>query len=306
MARAGLYAPGGKARYPSTVLMTAIPAAVAGVGEIVLCSPDPPPEVLCAAALAGVHRVFDVGGAQAIAAMAYGTATVPAVDVVVGPGNVYVACAKRLVASDVAIDGIAGPSEAVVLADDSADPVWVAADLLTQAEHDEDATALLVTTSRALAEAVAAELERRLEDLPRAAIARRSLAERGAALLAPDLASAVALCSRIAPEHLTIATRDPDAVLAQRPIAGCLFLGPFTPQTTGDYLAGPSHVLPTGGAARFGAPLGVHHFLRRSSVVAYDRAALGRHEPTLTTLARLEGLEGHARAVEVRRKSRGD
>lgn len=301
VARAGLYAPGGKARYPSTVLMTALPAAVAGVGEIVLCSPDPPPEVLRAAAIAGVHRVFDVGGAQAIAAMAYGTATVPAVDVIVGPGNVYVACAKKLVAGDVGIDGIAGPSEAVILADETADAALVAADLLTQAEHDEDAYALLVTPSAALAEAVAAEIAGQLATLPRAAIATRALADHGGAVITADLDAAVALASLLAAEHLTVVTRDPDAVLARRPVAGCIFVGPHTPQTAGDYVAGPSHVLPTGGAARFGGPLGVHHFMRRTSLVRYDQASLAAQSGTMTTLARLEGLEGHARAVEMRR-----
>lgn len=300
MARAGLYAPGGKARYPSTVLMTAIPAAVAGVREIVLCSPDPPAEVLRAAAIAGVHRVFDAGGAQAIAAMAYGTATVPAVDVIVGPGNLYVACAKRLVAGDVAIDGIAGPSEAVILADDAAEPALVAADLLTQAEHDEDAYALLVTPSGALADAVAAEVARQLGALPRQAIAARSLADHGGAVVVGSLDEAVLLASRLASEHLTVVVQDPDWVLARRPVAGCIFVGPFTPQTAGDYLAGPSHVLPTGGAARFGAPLGVQHFLRRTSLVRYDRPALAAQAADMTTLARLEGLEGHARAVELR------
>ena len=300
VARAGLYAPGGKARYPSTVLMTALPAAVAGVRELVLCSPDPPPEVLRAAAIAGVHRVFDVGGAQAVAAMAYGTETIPAVDVLVGPGNLYVACAKKLVSSDVAIDGIAGPSEAVILADETADPALVAADLLTQAEHDEDAYAILVTPSRALAAAVAGEVARQLATLPRAGIATRSLADHGGAIVTDDLDAAVALASRLASEHLTIVTRDPDAVLATRPVAGCIFVGAHTPQTTGDYVAGPSHVLPTGGAARFGSPLGVHHFLRRTSLVRYSLAALAAQAGTMTTLARLEGLEGHARAVELR------
>lgn len=300
VARAGLYAPGGKARYPSTVLMTAIPAAVAGVGEVVLCSPDPPAEVLRAAAIAGVHRVFDAGGAQAVAAMAYGTATIPAVDVIVGPGNLYVACAKKLVAGDVAIDGIAGPSEAVILADDSADAALVAADLLTQAEHDEDAYALLVTPCAALAAAVAGEVDRQLASLPRAAIAARSLADHGGAVVTAGMDEAISLASRLAAEHLTIVTRDDDAIVARRPVAGCIFVGPHTPQTAGDYVAGPSHVLPTGGAARFGAPLGVQHFLRRTSLVRYDASALGAQAEAMRTLARLEGLEGHARAVELR------
>lgn len=300
MARAGLYAPGGKARYPSTVLMTAIPAAVAGVGEVVLCSPDPPAEVLRAALVAGVHRVFDIGGAQAIGAMAYGTATVPAVDVIVGPGNLYVACAKKLVSGDVAIDGIAGPSEAVILADGDADPALVAADLITQAEHDEDAYAMLVTPSAALAGAVAKEVDEQLATLPRRAIASRALADHGGAVVTADLDAAVALASSLAAEHLTIVTGNDDAILERRPVAGCIFVGPHTPQTAGDYVAGPSHVLPTGGAARFGAPLGIHHFLRRTSLVQYSREALQAQSDTMTTLARLEGLEGHARAVERR------
>ncbi|MBI2897216.1 MAG: histidinol dehydrogenase [Deltaproteobacteria bacterium] len=300
LASAGVYAPGGKARYPSTVLMAAVPAAVAGVAEVVLCSPSPTPEVLAAASIAGVARVFDVGGAQAIAAMAFGTETIPAVDAIVGPGNLYVACAKKLVSGRCAIDGIAGPSEAVVLADDHAVPSRMAADLLTQAEHDEEAYAILVTTSRKLAAAVQVEVERQVASLPRRAIAERSLADKGAILVAEDLDTAVSVCSRIAPEHLTIVTADPAGVLAKRPVAGCIFVGPDTPQTAGDYVAGPSHVLPTGGAARFGAPLGVHHFLRRSSLVRYTSAALEAQAEPMTSLARLEGLEAHARAVEIR------
>jgi len=297
----GVYAPGGKARYPSTVLMSAIPAAVAGVPRIVLASPNPTPEVLAAAKLSGVTDVVDAGGAQAIAALAWGTAQVPRVDKIVGPGNIYVACAKKLVYGVVDIDQIAGPSEILVVADDGADPRVVAADLLSQAEHDEDAYALLVTLGREMAEAVVAAVAEQIADLPRRAIAEVSLRRNGACFVAGDFAEAARVADRLAPEHLALAVREPESLLSNIGAAGAAFLGYHTPEAAGDYAAGPSHVLPTGGAARFGSPLGVYDFLVRTSLIRYDRAALDRQGDLLEELARLEGLEGHARAVRVRR-----
>jgi histidinol dehydrogenase len=297
---AGVYAPGGKARYPSTVLMSAIPASVAGVKRIVLATPDPTPEVLAAAELAGVTEVIDAGGAQAIAALAYGTESIEGVDVVVGPGNIYVACAKRLVFGRVAIDQIAGPSEILVVADETADPRFCAADLLSQAEHDEDAYALLVAIDGEFAERTRAEVERQIADLPRHAIAARSIAEKSMAFVVSDLDRAAKVAERLAPEHLSLHVADPEALAGKIRAAGAIFLGAFTPEAAGDYAAGPSHVLPTGGAARFGSPLGVHHFVVRSSMVRYRAEALRSQAPLLTSLARMEGLEAHARAVEIR------
>ncbi len=298
---AGVYAPGGKARYPSTVLMTAVPAAVAGVGRIVLATPRPTPEILAAALIGGVTEVIDVGGAQAIGALAYGTESVRRVDKIVGPGNIYVACAKRLVFGVVDIDQIAGPSEILVVADDGADPAVVAADLLSQAEHDEDAYPLLVTVSRPHADAVAREVERQLAELPREEIARASVENNGFCFVAGDLDEAARVADALAPEHLALAVREPDAVLDAITAAGAAFLGDCTPEAAGDYAAGPSHVLPTGGAARFGSPLGVYDFVVRTSIIRYDRDAIGRQADLLERLARLEGLEAHARAVSLRR-----
>ncbi|MES1157457.1 MAG: histidinol dehydrogenase, partial [Haliangium ochraceum] len=257
LARAGLYVPGGTARYPSSVLMTAIPARVAGVREIVMTTPGPSPETLAAAAIAGVDRVFSIGGAQAIAALAYGTETVPRVDKIVGPGNAYVAAAKRLVFGDVGIDAIAGPTELVIAADDSARADWIAADLLAQAEHDVLAVPVLVTVGRAMADAVAAELARQVALLPRRQIAERSLDEQGAIFVVSTTAEAVAIVDRLAPEHAELALADPRAWADQVTTAGALFLGHHTPESVGDYVAGPSHVLPTAGSARFASPLGV-------------------------------------------------
>lgn len=302
MARVGVYAPGGKARYPSSVLMSAIPARVAGVGEVILATPRPTDDLLAAAALSGVSRVFDMGGAQAIAAMAYGTATVPRVDKVVGPGNIYVACAKRLVFGRVAIDGIAGPSEILVVADDGADPRVVAADLLSQAEHDELAYPLLVTLSRAQAEAVSAEVSRQLEALPRKAIAEASVRDHGFAFVAGDLTEAARVATVIAAEHLSLQVRDAEALVHRVGAAGAIFIGDHTPEAAGDYLAGPSHVLPTGGAVRFSSPLGVYDFTVRTSLIRYDAASLTKHAAAITRFARAEGLEAHARAVDVRTK----
>jgi histidinol dehydrogenase len=297
---AGLYAPGGKARYPSTVLMTAIPAAVAGVPRLVLCSPDPPPEVLAAAAISGVTEVVDAGGAQGIAALAYGTESVTRVDTIVGPGNLYVTAAKRLVFGLVNIDGIAGPSEILVVADEGADPEVVAADLLSQAEHDQDAYALLVTLEEAYAERVIAALQRQLAALPRREVAEASLRERGACFVVGDLEEAARVADRLAAEHLSLSVADPDALIPKIRAAGAIFCGYHTPEAAGDYAAGPSHVLPTGGAARFGSPLGVYNFVVRSSLIRYDEAALRAQRGLLTTLARQEGLEAHARAVTAR------
>ncbi len=303
VARAGVYAPGGKARYPSSVIMSAVPAQVAGVPEIVLATPlagdasDDP--IYAAAHLSGVAAIVDAGGAQAIAALAYGTESVPRVDKIVGPGNLYVACAKRLVFGAVDIDGIAGPSEIVVVADDDADPRVIAADLLSQAEHDEAAYPLLVCASDALAKAVGRELARQVETLPKAAIARAALAN-GAAFVAASRARMAAIADRLAGEHLALHVVDPEAMLAGIRRAGAAFVGSSTPEAMGDYLAGPSHVLPTGGAVRFGSPLGVYDFVTRTSIIRYSPEALARHQRAVCALARLEGLEAHARAVEAR------
>jgi histidinol dehydrogenase len=305
LARVGVYAPGGKARYPSSVLMAAVPARVAGVREIVLATPAPDDAVLAAAHLAGVTELLDAGGAQAIGAMAYGTASLAAVDKIVGPGNAYVACAKRLVFGEVDIDGIAGPSEIVVLADASADARLVAADLLSQAEHDEDAWAILLTTSRALAEAAIAAVGEQLATQPRRAVIEASLGSRGVALVVSSRERLVALANAVAGEHVALHVSDPDALLADVGAAGAILAGPLSPVAAGDYLAGPSHVLPTGGCARFGSPLGVYDFVSRSSVIGYGPAALARHAPHITALARAEGLEAHARAVELRVEALG-
>jgi histidinol dehydrogenase len=303
IARVGVYAPGGKARYPSSVLMSAIPAQVAGVGAILLATPlvgdetDDP--IYAAAHLAGVQAIVDAGGAQAIAGLAYGTQSIARVDKIVGPGNVYVACAKRLVFGAVAIDGIAGPSEILVAADDEADPRLVAADLLSQAEHDEAAYPLLVCASDLMARAVIREIEIQLATLPRHAIARSALGN-GAAFVVRTRERMAAVAEHLAPEHLALHVADPFALLSHVRRAGAAFLGSSTPEAMGDYMAGPSHVLPTGGAVRFGSPLGVYDFVTRTSVIAYSQAALTRQADAVCTFARLEGLEGHARAVEAR------
>ena len=302
----GVYAPGGKAQYPSSVIMAAVPAAVAGVKRIVLATPDPGDVVLAAAELSGVTEVFDMGGAQAIAALAYGTETVPSVHKIVGPGNIFVACAKQQVFGHVGIDQIAGPSEILVVADDDADPRVVAADLLSQAEHDEAAYALLVTLSRPQADAVAREVERQLERLPRVAIARASIDDHGLAFVVEDLGKAAEVVNLIGPEHLALSVADPEPLLARITSAGAVFVGRYTPEAAGDYAAGPSHVLPTGGAARFGSPLGVYDFVTRMSVVEYSKDALRAQASLLCSLARLEGLEAHARAVEARQSSGPD
>ncbi|CAN5472162.1 histidinol dehydrogenase [soil metagenome] len=306
LARVAVYAPGGKARYPSSVLMSAIPATVAGVADVLLVTPlagdggVSDDAILAAAHLSGVTGIVDLGGAHGVGAVAYGTATVPKVDKIVGPGNIYVACAKRLVFGTVAIDGVAGPSEILVVADDEADPRWIAADLLSQAEHDEAAYPLLLCNSVSMAEAIAEELTAQLETLPRKAIAQASLDAHGVAFVVKTRARLVEVADRLAVEHVSLQTRDPEGLLAQVRNAGAIFLGPLTPEAAGDYLAGPSHVLPTGGTVRFGSPLGVYDFYARTSVIGYSAEALGKQGGAIATLARLEGLEAHARAVEVR------
>jgi histidinol dehydrogenase len=303
VSRAGVYAPGGKARYPSSVLMSAIPARVAGVREVVLATPlsgdasDDP--IYAAAHLSGITTIVDAGGAQAIAALAYGTQSVPRVDKIVGPGNIYVACAKRLVFGAVDIDGIAGPSEILVVADDEADPRIIAADLLSQAEHDEAAYPLLVCASDLMARAVRREVEQQLATLPKETIARAAMSN-GAAFVVPSRDRMAAVADRLAAEHLALHVTDPHALLARIHRAGAAFLGPSTPEAVGDYVAGPSHVLPTGGAVRFGSPLGVYDFVTRTSIIEYRPEALAKHEKAVCALARLEGLEAHARAVEAR------
>ncbi|MEK6607164.1 MAG: histidinol dehydrogenase [Myxococcota bacterium] len=299
LARVGVYVPGGKARYPSTVLMAAIPARVAGVPDVVVVTPSPSPEVLFAARVAGVSRVLALGGAQAIGALAYGTASVPRVDTIVGPGNAWVTCAKRLVAFEVGIDFLAGPTEVLVIADDAADARLIAADLLAQAEHDEAARPILVTPSAELAARVAAEVERQLADLPRRAIARVAV-DGGAAIVVETIDDAVALANSIAPEHVEVHARDARAIAARISKAGAIFIGAYSPEPAGDYMAGPSHVLPTGGAARYASPLGVSNFLKRTSTIEYTREALAAQAADIGRLAEVEGLSAHARAVAAR------
>ena len=307
--KAGLYVPGGTASYPSTVLMDAIPAKIAGVSELVMTTPPGkdgaiPAPILAAAKVAGVDRIFKIGGAQAVAALAYGTESVPAVDKIVGPGNVFVATAKRKVFGKVAIDMIAGPSEILVLADEGCDAACVAADLLSQAEHDRLATAVLVTTSAKLAAAVSDELEKQIPLLPRADIARESIDTNGKIIIAETLEEAVAVSNRIAPEHLEICTDDPFAVLDSIKNAGSVFLGRNVPEALGDYLAGPNHTLPTSGTARFSSPLSVDDFVKKSSYLYYSKEALEDVCENVALFARKEGLEAHARSVESRFKEK--
>jgi histidinol dehydrogenase len=303
--RVGIYVPGGLGAYPSSVLMNAIPARVAGVREIVMVSPpsrDGNREaVMAAAAIAGVDEFYRVGGAQAVAALAYGTASIRPVDKIVGPGNAWVQAAKRMVYGVVDIDKMAGPSEVLVIADSSANPEWVAADLIAQAEHGSgDEAAILLTPSATLAERVAAALERALIDLARAAAVRRSLRKRGALVVVRGLPEAFELANQIAPEHLELEIREASRWLAQVKNAGAVFLGGLSPAPLGDYLAGPNHVLPTGGAARFASPLGAYDFLKRTSIIEASPRALRRLGPVAARLARMEGFEGHARALELR------
>ena len=303
--KAGLYVPGGTASYPSTVLMNAIPAKIAGVKEVVMTTPPGKDgkiraEVLVAASLCGVDKIVKSGGAQAIGALAFGTESVPKVDKIVGPGNIFVALAKKAVFGRVNIDMIAGPSEILVLADASANPAFVAADLLSQAEHDKLATAVLVTDSEALAIAVQAELERQLALLERSEIARTSIEDNGKIILVGSMEEAIEVSNLIAPEHLELAVNDPMALLPKIENAGSVFMGHYTPEPMGDYFAGPNHTLPTGGSARFSSPLSVDDFIKKTQYLYYTPAELEKAYRDVATFARSEGLTAHARAVEVR------
>ena len=306
--RAGIYVPGGKASYPSSVLMNALPARVAGVDEIVMVVPAPGGEVndlvLAAAAIAEVDRVFTIGGAQAVAALAYGTATIPRVDKIVGPGNIYVATAKRHVYGRVGIDMVAGPSEILVICDGSTDPDWVAMDLFSQAEHDENAQSLLLCPDPDYLDRVQASIDRLLPGMERAEIIRASLAGRGAMIRTRDLAEAVAVSNRLAPEHLELSVRDPQSLLPLVRHAGAIFMGPYTSEALGDYCAGPNHVLPTSRSARFSSPLGVYDFQKRSSVIMCSERGVQELGRMASTLARGEALTAHARSAELR--LRGD
>ncbi len=304
--RVGLYVPGGKAAYPSSVLMNAVPAKVAGVPELVMTVPTPAGQVnelvLAAAAVAGVDRVFCIGGAQAIAALAFGTQTIPKVDKIVGPGNVYVATAKKLVFGEVGIDMIAGPSEILIIADGSADPAWIAMDLFSQAEHDEDAQAILLCPDPAYLDRVEASIAKLLPHLPRHKIIKSSLAKRGALIQVQDLEEACALANRIAPEHLELAVSDPQPLLPKLKHAGAIFLGPYTPEALGDYCAGPNHVLPTSGTARFSSPLGAYDFQKRTSLIGCSQEGASLLAKAASLLAEGEGLSAHARSAAFRIK----
>ena len=299
--RVGLYVPGGKAAYPSTVLMNAVPAKVAGVEEIVMVSPRPNRYTLAAAYLAGVDRVFQVGGAQAVAALAYGTDTIPKVDKIVGPGNVYVALAKKLLFGVVDIDMIAGPSEILVIADESVDPDWIAADLLSQAEHDELAASILITPSEELADKVSKSVKKLLNKLERREIARKSIERFGTIFVVEDLHQACEVANFIAPEHLEVMTEEPMALLPCIKHAGAVFIGKYTTEPLGDYVLGPNHTLPTGGTSRFFSPLGVYDFLKRSSILYVSREGFEWLAHLAEALAEAEGLEAHALAVRIRR-----
>jgi histidinol dehydrogenase len=302
--RAGLYVPGGTASYPSSVVMNVVPAQVAGVERIIIATPPRTlaenPAVAAALVELNVTEVYAVGGAQAIAALAYGTETIPRVDKITGPGNRYVAAAKKLVFGVVGIDSIAGPSEVVIVADDTARAAFVAADLLAQAEHGEDASAILITTDEKLAGAVAAEVERQARQLSRVSLIEKSLADFGAIIVADNLDEACELVNKLAPEHLEIMTRDAEAFAARVRHAGAIFLGEHTPEAVGDYFAGPNHVLPTGGAARFSSALGVYDFVKRTSLLRYSSAELGVTAHMIAALARAEGLDAHARSALIR------
>lgn len=302
--RVGIYVPGGKAAYPSSVLMNAIPAHVAGVDEIIMVTPTPDGEVnelvLAAAYLAGVTRVFRVGGAQAVAALAYGTQTLPSVDKIVGPGNIYVATAKKLVFGRVGIDMVAGPSEILVICDGLTDPDWIAMDLFSQAEHDEDAQAILISPDSTFLDAVAASIRRLLPTMERAEVINASLSGRGALILVPDLAVAANVANRIAPEHLELSVSDPAALVQHIRHAGAIFMGRHTAEALGDYCAGPNHVLPTSGTARFSSPLGVYDFQKRSSLIHCSPQGSDWLGKSASILARGEGLTAHARSAEYR------
>jgi histidinol dehydrogenase len=302
LARVGLYVPGGKAAYPSSVLMNAVPAKVAGVGEIIMVSPNPNPLVLAAAALAGVDRVIGIGGAQAIGALAYGTKSIPRVDKIVGPGNAYVAEAKRQVFGEVGIDMVAGPSEILVIGDGSAPADWIAMDLFSQAEHDESAQAILLSPNSRYLDAVAESIGRLIEDMPRKKVISASLKNRGALILTRDLDEACAVANRIAPEHLELAVQDPEKYSSTLKSVGAIFLGQWSSEAIGDYCAGPNHVLPTAGTARFSSPLGVYDFQKRTSLIAVSKAGASSLGRIAKILADGEGLPAHARAAEMRFK----
>lgn len=301
---AGVYVPGGKACYPSSVLMNVIPATVAGVEQLIMCCPAPGgklnPYILVAADIAGVSEIYKIGGAQAIAAMAYGTATIPKVDKIVGPGNIYVATAKRYVFGQVDIDMIAGPSEILIIADHTADPVFVASDLLSQAEHDELASSLLVTTSQELAKKTNAEIERQLANLVRKDIARKAIDRFGAIVITENLQKAAEVSNSIAPEHLELAVEKPFELLSLIKNAGAIFLGHYSPESVGDYVAGPNHVLPTGGTARFFSPLSTDSFMKKSSLIFYTREGLDTVGEAVMQIADVEGLEAHGNTIRVR------
>ena len=305
--RAGLYIPGGKAAYPSSLLMNAVPAIVAGVEEIVVCTPTPDNEInvllLAACHLCGIDKVYKVGGASAIGAMAYGTKTIPKVDVITGPGNIFVATAKKLVYGEVNIDMIAGPSEIGILADSTARPDWLAMDLLSQAEHDEMASSILITDDAELANRVNDEVEKALGTLEREAIARKSIEERGAIIVTADMAEAVDLMNQIAPEHLEVMTSSPMELLGSIKHAGAIFLGRYTPEPIGDYIAGPNHTLPTGGTAKFYSPLSVEHFLKKSSLIMMSEAGIEELGEPCAILAHTEGLTAHEASVRIRIES---
>ncbi len=303
--RVGIYIPGGTASYPSTVLMNAIPAKIAGVREIIMVTPPAPdgaiaPQILAAAHIAGVDRIFKVGGAQAIAALAYGTETIPQVDKITGPGNMYVATAKRQVYGLVDIDMVAGPSEILIIADESADPFFVAADLLSQAEHDPMAAAILLTTDEQLALAVQSEVARQLYLLPRRTIAEKSILDHGRIVVVSSLREASQWSNAIAPEHLELCVEEPFALLALIRHAGSIFLGHYTPEALGDYFAGPNHTLPTNGTARFSSPLSVDDFIKKSSFIYYTREALSEVQEQIVFFAQNEGLDAHAKSVSIR------
>jgi len=302
LARVGLYVPGGKAAYPSSVLMNAVPAKVAGVGEIVMVSPNPNPLVLAAAAIAGVDRVIGIGGAQAVAALAYGTKRIPRVDKIVGPGNAYVAEAKRQVFGEVGIDMIAGPSEILMIADGSMPADWCAMDLFSQAEHDEDSQAILLSPNEAFLNSVEVSMQKLLPGMERKAIIAASLKARGALILTRDLEEACALATRIAPEHLELAVQDPEKFLSKIANAGAIFLGRWSSEAIGDYCAGPNHVLPTSGTARFSSPLGVYDFQKKTSLIEVSRAAAASLGRIAAVLADGEGLGAHAEAARMRSK----
>jgi len=302
--RVGIYVPGGKAVYPSTVLMNAIPAKVAGVKEIIMATPPSKnginSYVLAAAKIAGVDKIYKVGGAQAVAAMAYGTESIPKVDKIVGPGNIYVATAKRLVFGVVDIDMVAGPSEILIINDGTGAPSWIAADLLSQAEHDELASGILLTTSTKMAEAVAREVEKQLRELKREAIARVSIERYGAIIITKNLAEAADIANRIAPEHLELFVKKPFELLKKIKNAGAIFLGPNTPEPIGDYMAGPNHTLPTGGTARFSSPLGTEDFIKRSNVLSFSKKAVEKLGKSVVRFTEMEGLGAHGRSVVIR------